>query len=130
MGKNKKMVDVRLVEILKKPGIPDRKRTVDGVLGLLDVAFIGGIWMERKSKVGCPECHGHHTSVSVGFCDVEFSSFTLNGGEIEGLGNLVISCKDCKKDFSYSSCHSLPFDFVESATFEEMKQFREKTGSK
>jgi hypothetical protein len=126
VGKAKKvMVEKTLVEIIKKPNTHERKRVVDGMSGLnLTDASIGGVWTDRKRKVPCPECHGHHTKVYLSFYDVEFSGFSGAGGEIEGLGNLTISCMDCKKDFNYDSCHSVPFDFVESATFEEVKQFR------
>jgi hypothetical protein len=124
-GKNR-YVEIRLVEITKS-GSQEKKRVIDGISGNnVDVEFIGGIWKEKRLKIPCPECHGHHTSIELGIHDVgwdEIPCLTKSGGSIESfLGNLDIVCDDCKKMFTYSPYGEINLAFIEEVPYDKKKR--------
>jgi len=126
MDKPKKETIIDLVEITKKPNKRERKRVVMRCSGeTIDGEFIGGIWKDRKDKVQCPECQRTNTHVSFGIDDAGFhdGGFSNSGGELcPIMGTLNISCKYCKRHFTYTLYGDMRFAFLESATFDERKK--------
>ena len=119
-------VEVSLVEITKS-GSQEKNRVVDGISGNnVDVEFIGGIWKERRLKIPCPECHGHHTSIELGIHDVGWDGvprLSKSGGSIESfLGNFDILCDDCKKLFTYSPSGKIDLAFIEEMPYDKKKR--------